>query len=66
MKELFLAISQRLIHITSTVLLSLSYALGIGPTSVIGKLARKQFLDMFPKKTTWTIRPKDSAPKYMY
>lgn len=62
----FRILSRRSRDITSFIFLSLSYLIGVGLTSVVGKLFGKYFLEMTPKKTTWVAHKNDSSWEHMY
>jgi hypothetical protein len=51
--------SHIIINIVNFILLSIVYFVGIGPTSVVAKIARKNFLDLKKKKTDSYYTKKD-------
>jgi dolichol kinase len=59
-------LSRRSRDISSAILLVVSYAVGIGFSSIAGKLAGKQFLNLSPKKSTWVAHHNESPWEHMY
>jgi hypothetical protein len=51
------AFTNRLVHslkrIQTSVILTLLYLFGIGPTSLVARLAHKSFLETKPNRSTW-------------
>jgi ABC-type uncharacterized transport system permease subunit len=53
LREILLNFSKFVRQSLTKVVLFFAYILGIGPTSIIAKLFRKQFLNSSSKKTSW-------------
>jgi len=66
MMHFFRILSRRSRDISSAILLVVSYAVGIGFSSIAGKLAGKRFLDLSPKRSTWVAHNTDSSWDHMY
>jgi hypothetical protein len=57
-REFLRVVSDTTARVVNFVLLFFVYFLGVGLTSVIGKIFRKRFLDMNYEKVSWTKREK--------
>lgn len=52
-KRALSSISKVISSVINSILLSIVYLLGVGPTSIIAKLSKKRFLDSKKSKTTY-------------
>lgn len=66
MKNNFHRVLQTSTMIMTRVMLLASYVLGIGTTSIVGKLTGKKFITFTPDKSSWTIHSKSALWERMY
>jgi len=66
MKKTIKAFQNKIQSVTNLVLLLLVYFVGIGPTSLLGRLMEKKFLNLSPKGSSWQKFLKKHDPEKMY
>lgn len=64
--KIFRRFSSKLQAITSTIFLSLSYVVGIGVSSCVGKVIGKRFLKESPAVSMWENHVRDVTTDRMY
>lgn len=59
-------ISQKINNVISKVILYAIYYLGIGTTSLVSKIAKKNFLNLNPQKSNWETPTGSNKKEKMY